>query len=377
MKTREKGKEKEKGKRRKGGARRDATTKKSLSVVLAIFVYSALIALMTPTAAEISFFAISPDTGEAGDVSGYMAAVISTDEFTMLDINLPAEFGVQSPVDNELIARVTLWNNTQYYGYILFRANNLDPANKVDVYANIGGDIAEATVDVDYSAGGTIYVKSPFAGGTSYINFTLPTKTVDGSLKLSLPMGMKKVWADIKQFVKNPTTPGDYTFDATVDDLYTTSDTVRIIAVVQSINITSPINRTYASTCVRLNFTVEPEAVDLDWIGYSLDGEDNVTITGNTTVLVDAPPYNHNIVVYATDNRDNTVASNTVFFTIHPADINDDCRVNVLDLQLLAWAFLSKPGYPNWNKEADLNCDNQINIFDLQKLAWNILKVYC
>jgi hypothetical protein len=48
------------------------------------------------------------------------------------------------------------------------------------------------------------------------------------------------------------------------------------------ITITSPEeNKTYASICVKLNFslTVE-EGVTLDWIAYSLDGNANVTIEG-------------------------------------------------------------------------------------------------
>jgi len=137
-----------------------------------------------------------------------------------------------------------------------------------------------------------------------------------------------------------------------------------------SINITSPENSTYASACVRLNYTVEPAGTVLDWTGYSLDGGANETIIGNTTVG-SLGACGHNIVVYANDTRGNMAASNTVFFTTHPGDISGDGVVNIFDLQRLAWAFNTKPGDPDWNEEADLNCDNKVNVFDLQILGWN------
>ncbi|CAD6491511.1 MAG: Right handed beta helix region [Candidatus Argoarchaeum ethanivorans] len=146
-----------------------------------------------------------------------------------------------------------------------------------------------------------------------------------------------------------------------------------------NITITSPENTTYASTCVRLNFTVKPEGTALAWIGYSLDGGPNVTIAGNTTVfdaLGVTPPCDHNIVVYASDTHGNMAASNMVYFTMHPGDIKDDGKVDGFDLQRLAWAFLSEPGDPNWNERADLKCDNKIDGFDLQRLAWNFLNDY-
>ena len=142
-----------------------------------------------------------------------------------------------------------------------------------------------------------------------------------------------------------------------------------------NITITSPENRTYASTCVRLNFTVEPEGTALAWIGYSLDGGANVTITGNTTVggLSEG---GHSIVVYARDSNGNMAASNMVFFILHPADIDGDGRVYVSDLLLLAQAYNSRPGDANWNPDADLNCDDRVYTADLLILAQNYNKVY-
>ena len=49
------------------------------------------------------------------------------------------------------------------------------------------------------------------------------------------------------------------------------------------------------------------------WMGYSLDGLDNVTVTGNTT-LAGLSSGLHNVTVYAKDTFENGAASETVAF---------------------------------------------------------------
>jgi len=55
-------------------------------------------------------------------------------------------------------------------------------------------------------------------------------------------------------------------------------------------------NKTYDSTDVPLNFTVSEESQ----VSYSLDGHDNVTITGNST-LTELPIGSHSLTLYAMD----------------------------------------------------------------------------
>jgi hypothetical protein len=57
--------------------------------------------------------------------------------------------------------------------------------------------------------------------------------------------------------------------------------------------------------------------------------------------------------------------------TLLPGDINNDNKINITDLGLLADAFNSMPTSPNWNPNADLNGDNKVNISDLGLLADN------
>ena len=83
-------------------------------------------------------------------------------------------------------------------------------------------------------------------------------------------------------------------------------------SLVLKIEILSPIETTYSTDSVPLSFIVfEP----ICWIGYSLDDQMNVTITGNTT-LTDLSDGMHSIVVYANDTAGNMMSSDTVHFTI-------------------------------------------------------------
>jgi N-acetylneuraminic acid mutarotase len=78
------------------------------------------------------------------------------------------------------------------------------------------------------------------------------------------------------------------------------------------INIANPRAINYTSGEVALNFTVNRS---VDWMGYSLDGADNVTVLGNTT-LAELPLGSHNVTVYACDSLGNMGTSQTVTFTV-------------------------------------------------------------
>jgi hypothetical protein len=78
------------------------------------------------------------------------------------------------------------------------------------------------------------------------------------------------------------------------------------------ISIPSPKSKTYDTSDISLNFTINEPA---SWMGYSLDGHDNVTITENAT-LSGLSKGAHNITVYAKDIAGNIGASETIYFTI-------------------------------------------------------------
>ena len=82
--------------------------------------------------------------------------------------------------------------------------------------------------------------------------------------------------------------------------------------VLPAVSVFSPENKTYTSVNVSLTFTVNRPVV---WTGFSLDGQDNVTITGNTT-LYGLSSGLHNVTVYAKDAFENTGTSETIIFSI-------------------------------------------------------------
>jgi parallel beta-helix repeat protein len=78
------------------------------------------------------------------------------------------------------------------------------------------------------------------------------------------------------------------------------------------ISVFSPQNKVYNNSSVPLTFsTNEPTSR----ISYSLDNQDNVTITGNTT-LSGLPNGSHNLTVYVTDQFGNTGASEIIYFSV-------------------------------------------------------------
>ena len=83
------------------------------------------------------------------------------------------------------------------------------------------------------------------------------------------------------------------------------------------IAVGSPLNQTYDDSDVPLNFSVSvlsPIKI-VSWMGYSLDGQQNVTVTGNAT-LTGLSSGLHSVTVYANDTYGNMGASETVAFTI-------------------------------------------------------------
>jgi hypothetical protein len=78
------------------------------------------------------------------------------------------------------------------------------------------------------------------------------------------------------------------------------------------IALLSPVNQVFNESSIPLIFTVDKQ---VNWMGYSLDGQDNVTVTGNSTIT-ELTNGLHNVTVYAKDTFENIGASATVTFTI-------------------------------------------------------------
>jgi hypothetical protein len=86
------------------------------------------------------------------------------------------------------------------------------------------------------------------------------------------------------------------------------------------ITVVSPINQTYNQSNVPLIFNVnEP----LNWTGYSLDGEDNVTIMNNVTIN-NLSNGLHNVTIYANDTSGNMGISETCSFVVAVPEIEQE-----------------------------------------------------
>jgi len=107
-----------------------------------------------------------------------------------------------------------------------------------------------------------------------------------------------------------PTTPNGSDYVASwVDTVDFTIDSS--VVAPPSVSILTIENKTYNATDILLNFTVNE---NISKATYSLDGKDNVTIAGNTT-LTGLSVGAHNLTVYAWNDAGNIGASEIVRFT--------------------------------------------------------------
>jgi hypothetical protein len=101
-------------------------------------------------------------------------------------------------------------------------------------------------------------------------------------------------------------------FDNPIWVAFSDTITFNIDATAPKVSVLSPRDSLYNISDVQLNFIVsEP----FSKVTYSLDGEENVTISGNTT-LTGLPNGDHNVTVYATDQFGNVGASETICFSV-------------------------------------------------------------
>ena len=109
---------------------------------------------------------------------------------------------------------------------------------------------------------------------------------------------------------ENTTIPENVTSRENITELTETQPENITDMTAPEITILSPLNTTYNTTFVGLNYTInEPQ----EWVGYSLNRADNVTILGNTSFT--ARIGFNELVVYATDSAGN-IGKAEVQFTV-------------------------------------------------------------
>jgi parallel beta-helix repeat protein len=156
---------------------------------------------------------------------------------------------------------------------------------------------------------------SPIVRGTSLINGTI----IDAKLEQIMLKIDNVIVADSIPYLWESTKYADglHLIQLTAIDSFGEKGQSNAFVIVDNtvptITITSPVNgTTYPTISVNLNYTISEPTV---WVGYSLDGAENVTLYGNT-ILTGLGEGIHTVTVYANDTPGNMGSASIYFITL-------------------------------------------------------------
>jgi parallel beta-helix repeat protein len=184
-----------------------------------------------------------------------------------------------------------LLNDNGYYGYSLPSFNIWDDSHK------FGNYWSDYEIRYPYAT----EISNTGVGDTPY--FVKPNNYVDPSTVSR--QEAKDYWTHINAQYANNTDHYPLMQPFNIDDYLLRTTPPRI-------SVLSPTNQTYNKSSTSLVFSVNKP---LNWTGYSLDGQDNVTVAGNATLSGLAYGV-HNVTVYAKDMFGNVGTSETVSFSV-------------------------------------------------------------
>ncbi|HEX9262489.1 MAG TPA: hypothetical protein VF893_08185 [Candidatus Bathyarchaeia archaeon] len=177
-----------------------------------------------------------------------------------------------------------------------------DMARAIDALWIYWGDSLNKTqVEEEKSVYHHIYHASFSKSGDTYVGSAILPELSQGTHNLT-------VWVR-----------AEYNQVTTYDPLWTAFSktvTFTIDTIAPNVTILAQQNTMFEKPDFLLNFTADESPSKIE---CSLDGQNNVTIIGNTTLsgLVNG---NHNVTVFVTDKAGNTGVSETLFFTIAEPD---------------------------------------------------------
>ncbi len=197
---------------------------------------------------------------------------------------------------------------------LLPRANNTCYANYI---ATNSWGLDTSGTPLGTGGGGLLY-NNDFVDNTYQVNTLFPAKSgfFDNGK-------VGNYWSDYRGADSNGDGIGDtpYIVDSDRSDRYplmapinisTVPDLIPNWAKTPNVQLINPIETSYSAGKVAVDFVVDKHTTSSM---YSLDGKNNVTITGNAT-LPNLPAGTHNITVYSTDSYHTTGASNVTSFTV-------------------------------------------------------------
>ncbi|RLJ00338.1 MAG: hypothetical protein DRP06_02100 [Candidatus Aenigmatarchaeota archaeon] len=113
-----------------------------------------------------------------------------------------------------------------------------------------------------------------------------------------------------------------------------------------NIAILSPLNKTYNTTTVELKYTVEG---NITWVGYSLNGQDNITI--NSSLTFESVLGLNNLTIYANDSAGNMGFAKVQFVAELPIFIAKN-NLTITETLSQGFAEINKP--VKWIKELEI-----------------------
>jgi parallel beta-helix repeat protein len=169
--------------------------------------------------------------------------------------------------------------------------------------------------------GAGVYVASDSSQNQVYLNnfvYNIPSVVIEDRFNTWDNGALGNYWSDYNGTDTNHDGIGDtpYIVDVLDSDNFPLMETVEdfyaLPFAVPRILLLSPGAQEYNTSRVDLIFSVDKYVV---WIGYSLDGQGNLTVTGNCTIA-NMTNGVHTLTVYANDTFGNIGKSESVTFTV-------------------------------------------------------------
>lgn len=229
---------------------------------------------------------------------------------------------------------------------------------------------------------------------TYYSNVAIQTKTIP-----ALPPHTEETLT----FYWNTSTvsPGDYTISAeatvvpgensTENNRFEDGVITLAIEPIHDIAVTAltPLKTlVFKGYCLHVNVTIENQGNFPETFNVTLRANNAVinrtqvylergTLTTvefawETTEATEYEDYSLNVTadqVYGENDTNDNTFIHTDVDVVHPGDFDSDGDVDIFDIVLIAGAYGSKEGDPEYDSNLDVNCDGEIDIFDIVQVT--------